>query len=143
MPPDAIDRELIDLLTTNARLPAAELGRRLKLSRTTIQSRIERLERNGTILGYTVRAATDPSDPMVRAHVLITLAPKKTASVEIMLRKIPQVRELHAVSGNVDLIAVISGTANSELDRVIDQIGELDGVVRTNSMILLSTRISR
>jgi DNA-binding Lrp family transcriptional regulator len=143
MPPDAIDRQLIDLLTTNARLPAAELGRRLKLSRTTIQSRIERLERNGTILGYTVRAATDPSDPMVRAHVLITLAPKKTASVEIMLRKIPQVRELHAVSGNVDLIAVISGTANSELDRVIDQIGELDGVVRTNSMILLSTRISR
>lgn len=143
MPPDAIDRQLIDLLTNNARLPAAELGRRLKLSRTTIQSRIERLERNGTILGYTVRAAANSAEALVRAHVLITLAPKKTASVETMLRKIPQVRELHAVSGNVDLIAVISGTANSELDRVIDQIGELDGVVRTNSMILLSTRISR
>ena len=143
MQPDATDRQLIELLTINARLPAAELGRRLKLSRTTIQSRIERLERNGTILGYTVRTAAPAAHKLVNAHVLITLAPKQTASVEIMLRKIIQVRELHAVSGNVDLIAVISGTSNTELDRVIDQIGALDGVVRTNSMILLSTRISR
>lgn len=140
---DEIDRRLIELLTTNARLPASELGRRLGLSRTTIQSRIERLERNGTILGYTVRAAPAGTAPLVKAHIAITLAPKQTASVEIMLRKMPQVRELHAVSGNIDLIAVVSGASTEELDRVIDQIGALDGVVRTNSMILLSTRISR
>ena len=143
MQPDAIDRQLIELLTANARLPAAVLGRRLGLSRTTVQSRIERLERNGAILGYTVRAAPAATGPLVKAHVLITLAPKQTASVEAMLRRIAQVRELHTVSGNVDLIAVVTGTSTDELDRVIDQIGALDGVLRTTSMILLSTRISR
>ena len=143
MQPDAIDRQLIELLTANARLPAAVLGRRLGLSRTTVQSRIERLERSGAILGYTVRAAPAAAGPLVKAHVLITLAPKQTASVEAMLRRIAQVRELHTVSGNVDLIAVVTGTSTDELDRVIDQIGALDGVLRTTSMILLSTRISR
>lgn len=143
MQPDAIDRQLIELLTVNARLPAAVLGRKLGLSRTTIQSRIERLERNGAILGYTVRTAAPATAPLVKAHVLVTLAPKQTAAVEAMLRRIAQVRELHAVSGAVDLIAVVSGGSTAELDQVIDQIGALDGVLRTNSMILLSTRISR
>lgn len=143
MQPDAIDRQLIELLTVNARLPAAVLGRKLGLSRTTIQSRIERLERNGAILGYTVRTAAPAVSPLVKAHVLVTLAPKQTAAVEAMLRRIAQVRELHAVSGAVDLIAVVSGSSTAELDQVIDQIGALDGVLRTNSMILLSTRISR
>ncbi len=142
MQPDALDRQLIELLTANARLPAAVLGRRLGLSRTTVQSRIERLERSGTILGYTVRAALD-GDPRVKAHVLITLAPKRTAAVETTLRRIAQVRELYAVSGPVDLVAVVGGASTDELDRVIDQIGALDGVMRTNSMILLSTRIAR
>ena len=143
MQPDATDRQLIELLTANARLPAAVLGRKLGLSRTTIQGRIERLERSGAILGYTVRVASTTADPSVKAHVLITLAPKQTASVEAMLRKIPPVRELHAVSGHVDLIAVVCGTSTAELDQVIDRIGSLDGVLRTTSMILLSTRISR
>ncbi len=143
MQPDATDRQLIELLTANARLPAAVLGRRLGLSRTTVQGRIERLERSGAILGYTVRAASPAADRAVRAHVLITLAPKQTAAVEAMLRKLGAVRELHAVSGAVDLIAVVSGASTAELDGVIDQIGALDGVLRTTSMILLSTRFSR
>jgi len=143
MPTDATDRQLLELLSANARLPTAELGRRLGLSRTTVQSRIERLERDGTILGYTVRTAPATAHPSVKAHVAITLAPKHTASVETMLRKMQQVRELHAVSGNVDLLAVVAGETTDELDRVIDRIGALDGVVRTNSMILLSTRIAR
>lgn len=143
MQPDNTDRQLIELLTANARMPAAALGRRLGLSRTTIQGRIERLERSGAILGYTVRAAVPATGQAVRAHVLITLAPKQTASVEAMLRKLPPVRELHAVSGAVDLIAVVSGASTTELDEVIDRIGALDGVLRTTSMILLSTRFSR
>ncbi|MCQ8242305.1 Lrp/AsnC family transcriptional regulator [Rhizosaccharibacter radicis] len=139
---DGIDGRLIEMLGANARLPAAELGRRLGLSRTTVQSRIERLERDGAILGYTVRLPA-PSPAGVSAHVLVTLAPKKTASVEAMLRRMPQVRELHAVSGNVDLVAYVRGRDTDEIDQVIDRIGALDGVVRTNSMIVLSTRISR
>lgn len=142
MPPDATDQQLVALLTENARLPAAVLGRRLGLSRTTVQSRIERLERNGTILGYTVRT-TRPATAPLRAHVHITLAARHAASVETVLRRMPQVRELHAVGGAVDLIAVLQADSTTELDQVIDRIAGLDGVTRTNSMILLSTRIAR
>jgi DNA-binding Lrp family transcriptional regulator len=139
---DDTDRHLVELLMENARLPAAALGRRLGLSRTTVQSRIERLERNGHILGYTVRTAGNPA-PLVRAHVHITLAARQAPSIEASLRRLPQVRELHAVGGAVDLIAVLCADSTSEIDQVIDRIAGLDGVTRTNSMVLLSTRISR
>ena len=142
MPSDTTDQQLVALLAENARLPAAQLARRLGLSRTTVQSRIERLERSGLILGYTVRTAAPAVDP-VRAHVHITLAARHAASVETALRRLPEVRELHAVGGAVDLIAVLAADSTASLDAVIDRIAGLDGVNRTNSMILLSTRISR
>lgn len=142
MPLDATDQQLVALLTENARLPAAVLGRRLGLSRTTVQSRIERLERNGDILGYTVRTTPRSGAPL-RAHVHITLSARQASSVEAVLRGLPQVRELHAVGGTVDLIAVLAAADTAELDRVIDRIAGLDGVSRTHSMVLLSTRIQR
>ena len=53
------DQQLLSLLRENARAPTAELARRLGLSRTTVQSRIERLERQGVITGYTVRVSEE------------------------------------------------------------------------------------
>ena len=140
---DALDRSLLDLLSDNARLPTAAIGRRLGLSRTTVQSRIERLERGGAILGYTIRAGREAGREPVRAHVMIALAARRASSVEAALRRISAVRALHAVSGPFDLIAVVEASSVEEADRLIDQIGTLDGVERTNSMLILSTRLSR
>ena len=96
---DATDRTLLALLRENARAPVAELARGLKLSRTTVQSRIERLERHGVIAGYTVVVADEIEAGWVRAHVLITLAPRRSGAIEQALRKIPELRVLHSVSG--------------------------------------------
>ena len=140
---DALDRSLLDLLSGNARLPTAALARQLGVSRTTIQSRIERLELGGAILGYTIRAGREAGREPVRAHVLIALAPKRAASVESALRRMPAVRALHAVSGSFDLVAEVETSSVEEADRLIDRIGALEGVDRTNSMLILSTRLSR
>jgi len=140
---DALDRTLLDLLSGNARLPTAAIARSLGLARTTIQSRIERLEQGGAILGYTIRAGREAGREVVRAHVMIALAPKRAASVEAALRRMPMVRALHAVSGSFDLIAEVEAISVEEADRLIDRIGALDGVERTNSMLILSTRLSR
>lgn len=140
---DALDRSLLDLLSGNARLPTAELARSLGLSRTTVQSRIGRLERGGAILGYTIRPGIEAGRDKVRAHVMISLAAKRAASVESALRRISGVRALHAVSGAFDLIAVVEADSIEAADRLIDRIGALEGVERTNSMIILSTRLSR
>jgi DNA-binding Lrp family transcriptional regulator len=80
---------------------------------------------------------------LVRAHVLITVAPRQSAAIEVALRKIAEVRVLHSVSGPVDLIAVVAALSIGELDALIDRIGALDGVERTTSAIVLSTRIQR
>ncbi|MDR3508961.1 MAG: Lrp/AsnC family transcriptional regulator [Caulobacteraceae bacterium] len=140
---DDTDQRLISLLRENARASTAEIGRRLGLSRTTVQGRIERLERRGVILGYTTRLSDEIERGAVRAHVMITVGPKEARSVETALRAIPAVRMLHSVSGAFDLLAVVVAPSVAEMDDVIDRIGELPGVERTTSSIILSTRLDR
>jgi len=140
---DATDTALLALLRDNARAPTAELARKLKLSRTTVQSRMERLQRQHVIAGYTITVPDELEAALVRAHVMITLAPKRSAAIEVALRKIAEVRVLHSVSGPFDLIAIVAAASIGELDTLIDRIGALDGVERTTSAIVLSTRIQR
>jgi DNA-binding Lrp family transcriptional regulator len=140
---DPTDVELLALLREDARSSTVELARRLGLSRTTVQSRMERLQRQRVITGYTVTVADELEAGLVRAHVMITLAPKRSAAIEVALRGIPEVRVLHSVSGPFDLIAIVAAASIGELDALIDRIGQLDGVERTTSAIVLSTRIQR
>ncbi len=137
------DRELIALLGQNARMPVATLAKKLSLSRTTVQARLERLEREGVISGYGLRLSETYLSGLIRAHVLITIAPKALAAVTASLDAIPQVTTLHSVSGTFDLIAIVAAPSISQLDQLIDEIGTIDGVERTLSSIILSTRISR
>jgi len=143
LPLDDTDRALLALLRENARAPTAELARRLGISRTTVQSRLQRLERRRAVVGYTVVVPDEAEAALVRAHVLITLAPRQTAAIDAALRRIPEVRVLHSVSGPFDLIAIVAAGSIGELDALIDRIGALDGVERTTSAIVLATRIQR
>jgi DNA-binding Lrp family transcriptional regulator len=95
------------------------------------------------VVGYTVVVPDEAEAALVRAHVLITAAPKRSAGIEAALRRIPELRMLHSVSGPFDLIAVLAADSIGTLDALIDRIGALDGVERTTSAIVLSTRISR
>ncbi|MGO9935625.1 MAG: Lrp/AsnC family transcriptional regulator [Steroidobacteraceae bacterium] len=140
---DAIDEKLLLALRENGRAPTAQLARLVGRSRTSVQSRIERLERDGIILGYGIRQAPEHGFGAVRAHVMIKVGPKEARAVTAALRAIAQVRILHAVSGDVDLIAVAATASVAEMDQVIDRIGALDGVERTTSSIILSTKFER
>ncbi|GAB1581199.1 Lrp/AsnC family transcriptional regulator [Phyllobacterium phragmitis] len=137
------DHQLLALLRENARASTAELARRLGVSRTTVQSRIERLEHRGVIAGYTVRLAPEHERNLVKAHVLVTALPKLAPKVETALRGMMAVRTLHSVSGNFDMIVIVEAPSIRELDIVLDEIGALEGVERTMSSIILSTRIER
>ena len=140
---DDTDQTLITLLRENARLSTAELGRRLSLSRTTVQSRIERLERQGVIVGYTARLSEAHERGAVRALVMITVRPKEQRAVEAALRALPAVRMLHTVSGVFDMIALVVAGSTAEMDERVDAIGAVSGVERTTSSIILATRFER
>jgi DNA-binding Lrp family transcriptional regulator len=140
---DAIDEKLLSALRDNARASTARLARLVGRSRTSVQSRLERLEREGVIVGYSVRVAPEHELGAVRAHVMIKVGPKEARAVTAALKAIPQVRVLHSVSGDVDLIAVAATASVAEMDEVIDRIGALDGVERTTSSIILLTKFER
>jgi DNA-binding Lrp family transcriptional regulator len=140
---DVIDEKLISVLRENGRASTTMLARMVGRSRTSVQSRIERLEKQGVITGYGVRLAPEHGLGAVRAHVMIKVGPKEARAVTAALRDISQVRLLHSVSGDVDLIAVAVTASVAEMDQVIDRIGVLDGVERTTSSIILSTKFER
>ena len=140
---DATDRALIALLRENARIGHAEAARRLKLSRTTVQARVESLERRGVVVGYTVRLAEEMSRRLVKAYVSIIVAPKAAAAVTKALQRMPELRALHSVSGPSDLLAIVEAEDVPLLDGALDRIGAVEGVERTQSSIILSTKFER
>ncbi|CVI63512.1 Lrp/AsnC family transcriptional regulator (plasmid) [Agrobacterium leguminum] len=143
MPISDKDRELLAILRENCRLPIASIAKRLRISRTTAQTRLEKLEREGIITGYGVRLSDQYLSTLVRAHILITIAPKALESVTQGLKDIQQVQSVFSVNGTFDLIAIVQAPDVSELDTVIDKIGALKGVERTLTSIILSTRVAR
>ena len=137
------DEQLLSLLREDARASTAQIARRLDLSRTTVQSRIDRLERAGVIRGYTVRVDEGVEQARIRAHIMITVLPKKMAAVVKELHGIPEVRTLQSVSGSFDLVALGMVGDVHQMDVLTDRIGAIDGVERTSTSIVLSTKIER
>lgn len=137
------DELLLSLLRENARASTAQIARRLGLSRTTVQSRIEKLEREGVIGGYTVRIDDEYERGQIRAHIMITVHPKQAVSVASALRAMPELRALHSVSGSYDLIAVGAVSTVNDMDVLTDRIGAIEGVERTATSIILSTKFER
>lgn len=137
------DEALLSVLRENARASTAEIARQLGLSRTTVQSRIERLQREGVIEGYTVRVGDEYERGRVRAHILITVLPKQMPTVVAALRGMPEVRSLHSVSGAHDLVAMGVVPSVADMDELTDRIGAIEGVERTTSSVILSTKFER
>ena len=140
---DAVDTQLLDLLTADARASVADLARTLGLARSTVTDRIARLERTGVIQGWTIRLGAEHTGRRITAHVQIVVDPKRADAVVQTLRKIDEVKTLLTVSGPVDLIAVVSADSPASLDAALDRIGHVGGVERTTSAVVLTTKISR
>lgn len=137
------DRELLLLLMENARMPTAEIARRLGVARPTAQARLDRLEQGGIIAGYGVRLSDSYQSGLVRAHVMAVLKAKALSKVVRALATVAGVHAVHSVSGAFDLVVEVSAQSIGELDRLIDLIGEMEGVERTESSVILSTRFTR
>ena len=140
---DSTDKKLLALLQADAREPTSSIARKLGISRSTVQSRMERLEERGVIGGYTVRLTEDYARARIRAHVLITVAPKLAPRVDAELQKIPEVTSLYSISGANDLIAILAAETTGEMDKILDKIGRISGIERTTTSIVLSTKFER
>ncbi len=137
------DEHLIALLRENGRLSVSALARKLHCSRTAAQMRLQKLERNGVIEGYTLRLSSAHAKNRVRALVMVRFAPAKLKSIEQALSEILAITTVYSISGPYDLAAVVSAPSMETLDAVIDEIGCLKGIDDTMTSIILSTKVDR
>jgi|TARA_B100000470_G_scaffold141677_1_gene109856 DNA-binding Lrp family transcriptional regulator len=137
------DEKLLSILRTNARASISDLARALNLSRSTVQSRMLKLEESGVIKGYSVDYGDAYLNQMVSAHVSIKVKQKLTTKTNIELKQIDAISQLYAISGEFDLIAVVQAQNLEKLSHLLDDIGNLDGVERTTSSVILETKFKR
>ena len=140
---DDLDRGILAQLAQDARLSVAVLARRLKVARSTVQARLERLETSGAIAGYTLRLGDAARANRIRATCLLTIEPRSQAAILTRLRNLPEVERIHTTSGRVDILLQLAAESTSKLDDVLDQIGGLTGVRSSESLIHLSTKLDR
>jgi DNA-binding Lrp family transcriptional regulator len=142
-PDRPLDHALLELLMTDARLSTAALARRLGIARSTVQGRLERLERSGVVRGYTVRLGQALAARQVQAHAMIAVEPQQQSLVERKLKAMPAVTTLLTVSGPYDLIAMLAAESTEALDAALDELRSFPGVKSTTTSIVLSRRFER
>jgi DNA-binding Lrp family transcriptional regulator len=140
---DATDRELLSHLQTNARESVTTLGKKLGIARTTVLARMQRLEESGVITGYSVRLNQATLEKSLQAYVGLSVAPKSGRDVLKRLGKMPEIKLVCSVSGEFDYVAWIRAETPDALDRLLDEIGDIDGVSKTNTSVVLAERINR
>jgi DNA-binding Lrp family transcriptional regulator len=136
---DDLDRRLIGLLRGNARAPVASLAKALRVARGTVQNRMARLERDGTIVGYTVRLKPDLDERRIAALMTIAVEGNRAESVLRVLRGDPAVEALHTTNGRWDIVAQLRADSLEAFDRVLSRIRQVDGIASTETSLLLST----
>lgn len=136
---DDIDRQLIGLLRSNARASVASLAKVLDVARGTVQNRIAKLERNGTIAGYTVRLKPQSEEHRIAALTTIAVEGNRAETVLRALRGDPAVEALHTTNGRWDIVAMLRADSLEAFDRVLGRIRQVEGIANTETSILLST----
>ncbi len=134
------DQQLIDALNRNARTTISELARMLGISRTTVNQRLSRLEHAGIISGYKVVLGEAYRNNTLQSYVNLQVRPQRARQLIDQLKKIPHIEALFSVSGKFDMVLLVRTLQTSQLDELLDIIGTLDGVVSTESAIVLSTK---
>ncbi|MEO9780373.1 MAG: Lrp/AsnC family transcriptional regulator [Sedimentitalea sp.] len=137
---DKTDERLIAALRDNARASLSDLALTLNLSRTTVRSRIERLQQSGQILGFTVVMKEDTLRDPVRGLMMIGIEGRGTERVIRQLRGLAAVRAVHSTNGRWDVIVELGTETLEQLDLALGTIRRFDGVSTSETSLLLATR---
>jgi DNA-binding Lrp family transcriptional regulator len=137
---DGLDGRLVGLLMAEPRIGVLEASRRLGVARGTVQARLDRMQARGVITGY--GPDVDPAAIGYQVMAFITLEIRQAGGhdpVADRLAAIAEVLEAHTITGAGDMLCRVVARSNADLQRVIDSIVGLDGVVRTSTVIVLDS----
>ena len=139
---DDLDARLLALLAAEPRIGVLEASRRLKVARGTVQARLDRLQQRGVVTGY-----GPDIDPVALGHgvmAFVTLEIRQASGHDPVadgLAAIPEVLEVHTITGAGDMLCRVVARSNADLQRVIDAIVSAEGVVRSATLISLAAQV--
>jgi len=136
---DETDQKLLTLLRHNGRRSISDLATELDLSRATVRARIERMERQGDIIGYTVILRADAISMPVRGITLIEVEGRAASRMVDILGGFPEVSAVHTTNGKWDLVVELGATSLTDLDAVLMRIRMIAGVTASETNLLLAT----
>nr|WP_319247150.1 Lrp/AsnC family transcriptional regulator [uncultured Celeribacter sp.] len=140
---DDLDQKILMALAADSSTSVSRLARRFKVARSTVQARLEKMETNGTIAGYTIKLGDVALARRIRATVLLQVEPRTSAAVVSKLKLLPEVEMVATSTGRIDLIAQIACETTEEIDQTLEQINAITGVQDLESLIHLSTKFDR
>jgi DNA-binding Lrp family transcriptional regulator len=136
---DDLDHQLISLLRHDARLSVAALASRLKVSRGTVTNRMDKLQADGTIMGYTVKLRPDVQRDQIKAWTSIAVEGNQTRTVVATLMGEPGVVALHDTNGRWDLLAELRADDLQQLGKLLERVRLSKGISATETSIHLET----
>lgn len=137
---DDTDQQIIAELRRDGRALLSDLAARLGLARATVRVRMERLQARGEIIGFTVLTRSDVSATPVRGLMMIAIEGRGTERIIARLTGMPEVVAVHSTNGRWDLIAELGTRTLEELDLVLQRVRGYEGVLASETSLLLNTR---
>ncbi|TPN12822.1 Lrp/AsnC family transcriptional regulator [Mesorhizobium sp. B2-1-3] len=136
---DQLDEQLITLLRHDARRSISDLAMDVGVSRATVRSRIERLEKAGAIIGYTVILRADAVDQRVRGIMMVEIEGHAADRVIRALGGFSEVSTIHTTNGRWDLVIELGTQTLTEFDAVLRRIRLIPGITGSETSLLLAT----
>jgi len=140
---DDLDRRIIRELQRNAREATSTLAARLGVARSTVHERIARMERDGVISGYSVVLSRNPAEEVVQILMLLEIKQQDTRKVLQRLETYSEIRVCLSINGEYDLFLSAEAPRIEDLDVLVDEIGGIPGVIRTNTSVVFGRRFDR
>jgi DNA-binding Lrp family transcriptional regulator len=138
---DELDADLVAALSEDPRMSVMDLAQRLRVSRNTVHARLSRLSATRIVVGYSVRVGLVEVGIPVEAFVDVELAQGALQAVIDALAMLPNVLEVHVTTGRADLMVRIAARTHEELQHLIQEMYDIEGVNRTTTHIALSTPV--
>jgi len=137
---DAIDREILKILQSNARTSNAEIARQVELAPSAIFERIRKLEERGVIEGYGARINPKVVGLALLAYVFVRADDRRADETAARVAAIPEVLEVHDVAGEDCLLVKVRAADTEALGRLLrERLGRIDAITSTRTTIVLET----
>ncbi len=134
---DKFDQAIIDALTENARCSIASIGERVGLSRTAVNDRIQRLQQNGEIEGFTVKLKQQLQSDQIAVYFQLTFSPFQISKIKPLLKKIPEIKAAHSLTGDTDLIVFVQAGSMLRINDIRECLMKLENLEKLQTFTAL------